>query len=126
MIYLKTFECYTFGREEFVEIINPKTGKSKILRAKIDTETYTTNIDYELASELGLELAGKKRVYNTLGDQLLNTSNVELVFSVGDRTGKKISTDVTISDRKKLRNFIAIGRKDLKKLGYLIDVSKSI
>ena len=71
MEHLMTFESYQLGREEFVEIINTETGKSKVLRAKIDTETYTSNIDYNLALELGLVPTGEKRVYNIYGDSNL-------------------------------------------------------
>ncbi len=126
MEHLMTFENYTFGREEFVEVKNPQTGKSVILRAKIDTETYTSNIDYKVALELGLNVNGERRVYNILGDQQLKTADVEFTFSTGDIEGKHIQTEVTIADRGKLRNQIAIGRKDLEKLHILIDVKKHI
>jgi hypothetical protein len=125
MIYLKTFENY-LGREEFVEIVNPLNGKSKIVRAKIDTETYTSNIDYELALELGLQPFGKKRVYNIYGDENLSEANVELIFSIGEQRGRHIDTTVTIANRKKLKNQIAIGRKDIESLNMFIDVTKSI
>lgn len=129
MEHLITFESYQLGREEFVEIINPETGESKVLRAKIDTETYTSNIDYNLALELGLVISGEKRVYNIYGDNNLKTANINLVFSLGDMTdmtGNRIETEVTIADRGKLRNQLAIGRKDIEKLGLPIDVRKKL
>ena len=126
MDYIKTFENYQFGREEFVEITNPLTGKSKVLRAKIDTETYTTNIDYKLALELGLVPDGEKRVYNIYGDENLKTAGVNLAFSTGDFNGTKLETTVTIANRSKLRNEIAFGRKDIESTGMVIDVRKKL
>lgn len=127
MKYLKTFERYEFGREEFVEIINPINNARTAAKAKIDTETYTSNIDSELATKLGLvpevEL---KRVYNYLGDQNLPVAKLDLVFNTGELKGRRLNTEVTISDRSKLDHKIAIGRRDLKELDILIDVNKSI
>lgn len=127
MNYIKTFENYNLGREEFIEIINPLNGNSFVCKAKIDTETYTSNIDVELAEILGLvPEENTKRVYNYLGDQELKVARVDIIFSTGESKGRRVSTYVTIADRSKLDHPIAVGRKDIGSLNLLIDVNKSI
>ena len=122
-----TFENYVFGREEFVEITNPVNGCSCVVKAKIDTESYTSNIDAEIASHLDLSIQEEpRRVYNQLGDEMLPVSSCNLLFNTGDSKGNVLDTEVTISDRSKLRHKLAIGRKDLERLQVLIDVNKSL
>lgn len=95
-------------------------------KCKIDTETYTSNIDSELANKLGLVPQSIKRVYNYLGDSNLGVAPVDIIFSTGESKGTRISTYVTIADRSKLNHPIAIGRKDVGNLNLLIDVNKSL
>ncbi|CAG7580816.1 MAG: putative acid protease [uncultured marine phage] len=127
MKHLKTFENYVFGREEFVEICNKETGDSRVVKAKIDTEAYHSNIDVRLATELNINTnIDTIRTYNILGDEDLPTAEVCLNFNTGEMEGRKLDSTVTIADRSELRNPVAIGRKDLEQLGILIDVKKSL
>ena len=127
MKHLMTFETYIFGREEFVEICNPETGDSRVVKAKIDTEAYHSNIDVHLLTELNLNTNIETlRTYNILGDEELPTTNVCMTFNTGEIKGREIECMVSVSDRSKLRHQVAIGRKDLEQLGILIDVKKSL
>ena len=127
MEYLKTFESYTFGREEFVEVTNPLSGEYCVVKAKIDTESYTSNIGAELASMLNLYPDNEpKKVYSHLGERDLPVAKCQFTFNTGQQKGEKLDTEVTVGDRSKLRHKLAIGRKDLEKMGILIDVRKSL
>lgn len=127
MKHLKTFENYIFGGEEFVELVNIETGDSRVVKAKIDTETYHSNIDLRLATELNLNTNIETiKTFNILGEEDLPTVDLKFNFNTGEMSGKELESTVTIADRSKLRNQVAIGRLDLEKLDILIDVKKSL
>lgn len=88
--------------------------------AKVDTGSFSTSIDEGIAEALGLEKTGKfKSIKTALGEDYREI--VKCKFVIGD---KEIETEATITDRSALRHPILIGRKDLAKMGAIIDVTK--
>lgn len=86
--------------------------------AKIDTGAWSSAIDRKYAKDLGLLKKNKilwyKKKLSALGEE--ERPVIPLTFFL---SGRKITTHVTVSDRKLLRYQLLIGRTDIK--GFLVD-----
>jgi len=102
------------GLSEHVSI----NGKEVL--AKIDTGAERNSLDVRIAAELGLgPIIGVKRYVNVHGKTLRPLVKVHLVIC-----GKKIHASFNLFDRKTLKYQALIGKKTLKKTGFLIDPRK--
>lgn len=89
---------------------------SKVL-AKIDTGAWSSSIDSDFAREIGIfsksKILWNKKKLSSLGEE--ERPVIPMTFWLA---GRKISTKVTVSDRKDLRYQVLIGRVDLT--GFLV------
>lgn len=97
--------------------IKSEHGISTKVLAKIDTGAWSSSIDMSLAKKLGLlrknKIIATRKKLSALGEE--QRPVISLTFWLG---GSKITTKVTVSDRKILRYQILIGRTDLQ--GFLV------
>ncbi len=97
-----------------------RKGKRMRIKAKIDTGAWRSSIDKELAEELGLlvpeNIVGREVYKSALGKQ--ERDWIKIRFYLG---GKKISTVVSVADRRGLNYRFLVGRMDLIKYGFLVD-----
>lgn len=109
-------EVRTIKAIEEVRIVDVYGRQHKIL-SKIDTGAWSSTIDISLARKLGLLRKNKiittRKKLSSLGEE--ERPVIELTFYLSDR---KITTRVTVSDRRLLRYSVLIGRIDLQ--GFLI------
>lgn len=106
----------TIKAVEEVKIVDGEGRKFKIL-AKIDTGAWSSAIDIKLARKLKLlkknKIVGIRKKLSSLGEEERPVIPVVIYLA-----GKKITTNVTVADRKLLRYQLLIGRIDLQ--GFLI------
>jgi len=106
----------TIKSVEVVKIRDVYGKKHKIL-AKIDTGAWSSAIDENLAKELGIlrkeNILWYKRKWSALGEEKRPVIKVTVWLS-----GRKISSEFSVSDRTNLRYPIIIGRTDLR--GFLV------
>lgn len=107
------------GLAESVEVINPVSGKTIRVRAKIDTGANSSSIDTEVAEQLGVDLddAKKRKFRSALGREARPI--VDLEMRIGGRT---IRTSMSVDDRSKLKYEMLVGAKDLQ--GFLVDPAR--
>lgn len=93
------------------------TGTRVSVLAKIDTGAWSSAIDADFAREIGIFTKGKilwsKKKLSALGEE--ERPVIPMTFWLA---GRKISTNVTVSNRSDLRYQILIGRTDLT--GFLV------
>ena len=103
------------GCAEPVILING--NKRKKIVARIDTGARSSSIDAKLASELGLEEIGRKKVRNAISRE--DRPLVEISFYLA---GKRIDTKASVAKRSHMNYPMLIGREDLG--GFLVEPSK--
>lgn len=93
-------------------LVKGEGGKKVKVGAKLDTGAWRTSIDRSLARRLGLldkkNILWTKVVKSSLGSQ--KRPIISLIFWL---KGKKIVTSAGVSNRRRLRKLIIIGRRDL-------------
>lgn len=98
--------------------VKTRGKKKKLIPAKIDTGAWRTAIDRTLAQRLGLlspsNVLWTGRVRSAMGSE--ERPIVNFVFYI---KGVKIATQAGVTDRKKLKRQVIVGRRDLP--GFLID-----
>lgn len=106
----------TIKAVEEVKILS-SDGKKVPVLAKIDTGAWSSSIDRKFARELGLYSKSKilwyKDKLSALGREKRPVIRVSLWLA-----GKRINTEMTVSDRKILRYQVLLGRENLN--GFLI------
>ncbi len=106
------------GLTEKVKITGPK-GKSKILKARIDTGATISSIDSKLAARLNLgPIIRTKLVKSASGNSSRPVMKARIKVAK-----KELEADFTIADRSHMKYAVLIGQNILKK-GFLIDPSK--
>lgn len=106
----------TIKAVEEIRVLSAEGKKVSIL-AKIDTGAWSSAIDRKFAKELGLLNKGKilwyKNKLSSLGQEKRAVIRVTVWLA-----GRKIRTEMTVSDRSILRYQVLLGRTDL--VGFLI------
>jgi alpha-L-glutamate ligase-like protein len=109
-------DLITIGASEEVEVVSAEVRKVKVM-AKIDTGAWSSSIDRALATELGLLSKDKilwyRKKMSALGESKWPVVNVTFFLA-----GKRIKTQMGVSDRSKLTYKVLIGRTDLQ--GFLV------
>lgn len=107
------------GRNVIVSIITPD-GDVDIL-AKVDTGAYSSSLDESFFKSLNLdeEVVKNKMVRNVHGEEKRDVYDIDLIIK-----GKKISSEINVFDRSQMKYKMILGRKDIKSLGALVDVTK--
>ena len=110
------------GRDIYIEVISG--GKNIKILAKVDTGAYSSSISKEIASTLDLDNTKKKeekKVKSSLGISDRGYFTVKLISN-----NKEIDTEINIADRTNLEYPMIIGRKDLSRFDFLVDVKNYI
>lgn len=107
------------GRNVVVSIITPQ-GDIKVL-AKVDTGAYSSSLDLSFFESLNLDekVLKNKIVRNVHGEEIRDVYQLDLIVK-----GKKISSELNVFDRSQMTYKMIIGRKDIKQLKALVDISK--
>lgn len=106
----------TIGASEEIKVVSASKKRIKVA-AKIDTGAWSSSIDKELAEELGLMdrenilWYGKK--ISAIGEE--RRPFIGVTFYIA---GRKISTKMSVSNRKNLTYKVLLGRTDLQ--GFLV------
>lgn len=90
-------------------------SEKKIYQAKIDSGAFRSSVDWNIASDLNLELLPKK-IWIEAANGKQQRPAVKLDFVLAN---KRIKTIGTVTDRKHMQYPVIIGRKDLK--GFIIN-----
>jgi len=108
------------GRNVVVSIVTPD-GDVDIL-AKVDTGAYSSSLDESFFKNLNLDekVIKNKMVRNVHGEESRDVYEIDLIIK-----DIKISSELNVFDRSKMKYKMIIGRQDIKKLGALVDVSKN-
>jgi hypothetical protein len=105
---------------ETLGIIEKIKIEDKEFKAKVDTGADSSSIDLVAASKLNLgPITGFKEIFSANGKSLRPTIRAKL-----NVRGKTIRTTFTVMPRSKLKYKVLLGRKTLKRLGFLIDPAK--
>jgi len=107
------------GRNVIVSIITPD-GDVDIL-AKVDTGAYSSSLDESFFKKLNLDekVIKNKMVRNVHGEESRDVYDIDVIIK-----GMKISSELNVFDRSQMKYKMILGRKDIKKLGALVDVTK--
>jgi hypothetical protein len=107
------------GRNVIVSIVTPD-GDVDIL-AKVDTGAYSSSLDESFFKNLNLDekVIKNKMVRNVHGEESRDVYDIDVIIK-----GVKISSELNVFDRSKMKYKMIIGRQDIKKLGALVDVTK--
>jgi hypothetical protein len=103
------------------DVIVTINGKIKVL-AKVDTGACNSSLDEEIFKSLNLKEKSTKNkvIKNAHGEEVRNVYSLDISVD-----GKKISSEINISDRKDMMYKMILGRDDIEKLGAIIDVRES-
>lgn len=106
----------TIKAVEEIKVVSVKGGKVSVL-AKVDTGAWTSSIDKTFAGELGIYQSNKvlwyKKAISALGREKRPVINVTFWLA-----GRKITTTMTVSNRRNLTYKVNIGRTELG--GFLV------
>lgn len=116
MIMEKELGRKTIGLTEEVEVVSIFGDRVKVA-AKVDTGADRSSIDIGLAEELGL-LHDDNVLYETYYRSALGRRKRKVVGLTYYMAGKKIKTTASVTNRKRMRYDMLIGRNDLD--GYVI------
>ena len=107
------------GRNVIVSIVTPD-GDVDIL-AKVDTGAYSSSLDELFFKNLNLDekVIKNKMVRNVHGEESRDVYEIDLIIK-----DIKISSELNVFDRSKMKYKMIIGRQDIQKLGALVDVTK--
>jgi hypothetical protein len=107
------------GRNVIVSIVTPD-GDVDIL-AKVDTGAYSSSIDESFFKSLNLDekVIKNKMVRNVHGEEQRDVYDIDLIIK-----DMKISSELNVFDRSKMKYKMILGRQDIVKLGALVDVTK--
>lgn len=106
------------GLAEDVEVYGSE-GKSKKLKARVDTGATRSSIDVKTAAELNLGPIKKAvNVKQALGTSLRPVVKLDILIH-----GKNLSAEVTLADRSHLKYKLLLGQ-DVLKDNFIIDPSK--
>jgi hypothetical protein len=107
------------GRNVTVSIVTPD-GDVDIL-AKVDTGAYSSSIDESFFKSLNLDekVIKNKMVRNVHGEEQRDVYDIDLIIK-----DMKISSELNVFDRSKMKYKMILGRQDIVKLGALVDVTK--
>jgi hypothetical protein len=107
------------GRNVIVSIVTPD-GDVDIL-AKVDTGAYSSSLDESFFKNLNLDekVIKNKMVRNVHGEESRDVYEIDLIIK-----DIKISSELNVFDRSKMKYKMIIGRQDIQKLGALVDVTK--
>lgn len=98
--------------------LKPDKGKRVMIHVKIDTGAYSTSIDKDLATKLGLlkpeHVLLERKFKSALGEEVRRLIEVDFILH-----GRRIKTAASVTSRGHLEYNMIIGRRDLK--GFLID-----
>ena len=105
---------------ETLGIIEKIKLNDKVFYAKVDTGADSSSVDLVAASELNLgPITGFKEIKSSHGKSIRPTIKAKVEIR-----GKSLRTTFTVMPRSKLKYKVLLGRKTLKRLGFLIDPSK--
>ncbi len=106
------------GLTEELTVISQADGVENVsLRGRIDTGATLSSIDIELAHELGLgPVVRDKIVKQAAGKSRRHVVMVTLIIK-----GKKITEEVSIADRKRMKYPLLVGQNMLKKGNFMVD-----
>lgn len=103
-------------------VVFGNNNKSQTVRAKVDTGANRTSIDQKIAEDLGLldesNIIEKKMFYSGLGQQ-----ERHIVVCTYEIKNKKITSEVSVSDRSHMTHKMIIGRRDIT--DFLVRPSKN-
>jgi len=109
-------------RFEKVAVFNLTKDEQTIVMAKVDTGADRSSLDEKVAEKLGLlennNIVAIKKYRSGLGHQERKIVNVTFILK-----GKKITSQVSITDRTGLNYSMLIGIKDIK--GFLVDPNRN-
>jgi hypothetical protein len=107
------------GRNVIVSIVTPD-GDVDIL-AKVDTGAYSSSLDESFFKSLNLDekVIKNKMVRNVHGEEQRDVYDIDLIIK-----DMKISSELNVFDRSKMKYKMILGRQDIVKLGALVDVTK--
>lgn len=107
------------GRNVIVSIVTPD-GDVEVL-AKVDTGAYSSSLDETFFKSLNLDekILKNKIVRNVHGEEKRDVYNIDVIIN-----GLKISSELNVFDRSQMKYKMILGRKDIKTLGALVDITK--
>ncbi len=107
------------GRNEIASIITPN-GDIEVL-AKVDTGAYSSSIDTGFFKSLNLneEVLKTKKVKNVHGTERRDVYEIDVIIK-----DVKVSSELNVFDRRDMKYLMILGRKDISKLGALVDVKQ--
>ena len=101
-------------------IVKDKESKDRKILAKVDTGATRSSLDTRLASELKLgPIVKTKLIKSSHGSSLRPVVEAEVTIK-----GKKLHTQFTLADRKRMKYKILIGVNTLREGDFLVDPSK--
>lgn len=108
------------GRNVIVSIITPD-GDVEIL-AKVDTGAFSSSIDEAFFKSLNLkeDVLKNKLVRNVHGTEQRPVYNIDIIVKE-----KKISSELNVFDRSKMKYKMILGRKDIEKLDAMVNIKIS-
>lgn len=108
------------GKDTKVVIPTP-TGNVEIL-AKVDTGAYSTSLDESFFKSLNLDekVLKNKVIKNVHGEESRDVYEIELIIE-----GKRIVSELNVFDRSEMGYKMIIGRKDIKSLKAIVDITKN-
>lgn len=107
------------GRNVIISIVTPD-GDVEVL-AKVDTGAYSSSLDETFFKSLNLDekILKNKIVRNVHGEEKRDVYNIDVIIN-----GLKISSELNVFDRSQMKYKMILGRKDIKTLGALVDITK--